>query len=53
MFPEYPDLITQLKTTDRHFSPLFDLHNDLDDNSYRGGLHDDRERRRSLYGPGP
>ncbi len=30
MFPEHRELITQLKTTDRHFSNLFDKHNDLD-----------------------
>ena len=30
MFPEYRDLITQLKTTDRHFLNLFDRHNELD-----------------------
>ena len=30
MFPEYRDLITQLKTTDHHFLNLFDKHNDLD-----------------------
>ncbi|ATE59226.1 YdcH family protein [Thauera sinica] len=30
MFPEYRDLITQLKTSDRHFVQLFDKHNDLD-----------------------
>ena len=30
MFPEYRELITQLKTTDRHFQNLFDKHNDLD-----------------------
>ena len=30
MFPEYRDLITQLKTTDRHFLNIFDKHNDLD-----------------------
>ncbi|HEX5805576.1 MAG TPA: YdcH family protein [Macromonas sp.] len=30
MFPEYRELITQLKTTDQHFSRLFDKHNDLD-----------------------
>ncbi len=30
MFPEYRDLITQLKTADRHFLNLFDKHNDLD-----------------------
>ena len=30
MFPEYRELISQLKTTDRHFLTLFDKHNDLD-----------------------
>lgn len=30
MFPEHRDLITQLKTSDRHFSYLFDKHNKLD-----------------------
>jgi uncharacterized protein YdcH (DUF465 family) len=30
MFPEYRDLITGLKTTDLHFTRLFDQHNDLD-----------------------
>jgi uncharacterized protein YdcH (DUF465 family) len=30
MFPEYRDLITQLKTTDHHFSRLFDQHNAMD-----------------------
>lgn len=30
MFPEYRDLITQLKTSDHHFSHLFDKHNALD-----------------------
>ena len=30
MFPEFRDLITQLKTTDRHFLRLFDQHNELD-----------------------
>ncbi|MBP8909771.1 MAG: YdcH family protein [Pseudoxanthomonas sp.] len=30
MFPEYRDLITQLKTTDAHFARLFDKHNALD-----------------------
>ena len=27
MFPEYRDLITQLKTSDRHFLQLFNRHN--------------------------
>lgn len=30
MFPEYRDLISQLKTTDHHFSRLFDQHNAVD-----------------------
>ncbi|MFM7284759.1 MAG: YdcH family protein [Betaproteobacteria bacterium] len=30
MFPEYRDLITKLKTTDHHFTRLFDRHNALD-----------------------
>ena len=30
MFPEYRDLISQLKTKDRHFLHLFDKHNELD-----------------------
>lgn len=30
MFPEYRDLITKLKTSDTHFSRIFDEHNELD-----------------------
>ena len=30
MFPEYRELISKLKMSDRHFSHLFDKHNDLD-----------------------
>ena len=30
MFPEYRDLITQLKINDRHFLNVFNKHNDLD-----------------------
>ena len=30
MFPEYRDLITRLKTSDHHFTRLFDKHNELD-----------------------
>ncbi len=30
MFPEYRDLITQLKHKDLHFTKLFDRHNELD-----------------------
>lgn len=30
MFPEYRELITELKTSDHHFRTLFDRHNALD-----------------------
>jgi len=30
MFPEFRDLISQLKTTDRHFLNTFEKHNELD-----------------------
>ncbi|ENO83033.1 YdcH family protein [Thauera mechernichensis] len=30
MFPEYRELITRLKNTDRHFTQLFERHNELD-----------------------
>ena len=30
MFPEYRELITRLKTSDHHFSRLFEQHNGLD-----------------------
>ena len=30
MFPEYRELISQLKHQDRHFQQLFDRHNALD-----------------------
>lgn len=30
MFPEYRDLISQLKTEDAHFAKLFEKHNELD-----------------------
>jgi uncharacterized protein YdcH (DUF465 family) len=30
MFPEYRDLISELKTSDRYFQALFDKHNTLD-----------------------
>jgi len=35
MFPEYRDLITQLKTSDHHFTRLFDKHNELDERIQR------------------
>ena len=31
MFPEYRDLITELKTSNMHFKKAFDKHNDLHD----------------------
>ena len=31
MFPEYRDLISELKQSDAHFARLFDEHNALDD----------------------
>ena len=31
MFPEYRDLISELKQSNAHFSRLFDEHNELDD----------------------
>ena len=49
MFPEFRDLITQLKTKDRHFLRLFDLHNELDqkiknmESSISPGTHDEIE----------
>ena len=30
MFPEYRELITQLKHSDLHFTRLFDKHNEID-----------------------
>ena len=39
MFPEYRELITKLKTSDRHFSHLFDKHNNLDLNIQRMEAH--------------
>lgn len=30
MFPEYREQIAQLRASDRHFTRLFDKHNDLD-----------------------
>lgn len=30
MFPEFRDLITELKQSDAHFTRLFDKHNELD-----------------------
>lgn len=30
MFPEFRDLITELKQSNAHFSRLFDKHNELD-----------------------
>lgn len=30
MFPEFRDLISQLKSSDHHFTRLFDKHNEID-----------------------
>ena len=49
MFPEYRDLITQLKTSDHHFVRLFDKHNALDhkikamESHTEPGTHEDIE----------
>jgi len=49
MFPEYRDLITELKTSDHHFMRLFDKHNELDhqisklENRVPPGTHDEIE----------
>ena len=49
MFPEYRDLITQLKTSDHHFTRLFDKHNVLDqkiknmESRIEPGSHEDIE----------
>ncbi len=42
MFPEYRDLITKLKTSDRHFSHLFDKHNHLDQKIQRMEDHNEQ-----------
>jgi uncharacterized protein YdcH (DUF465 family) len=39
MFPEYRELISRLKTSDRHFAHLFDKHNDLDQKIQRMEAH--------------
>lgn len=50
MFPEYRELISQLKTQDRHFQHLFDQHNDLDqkirnmENHIQPGTHEEIEQ---------
>ena len=50
MFPEYRDLITQLKTTDHHFTRLFDKHNAVDqkikniESRIETGTHDEIEK---------
>jgi uncharacterized protein YdcH (DUF465 family) len=49
MFPEYRDLITELKTSDRHFLSLFNKHNELDqkikniETHVEAGTHDEIE----------
>ena len=39
MFPEYRELMTKLKSSDRHFSHLFDKHNKLDQQIQRMEAH--------------
>ena len=41
MFPEYRELISQLKTTDAHFTRLFDKHNALDHKIKRMESHEE------------
>lgn len=49
MFPEFRDLIHQLKTSDHHFVHLFDKHNALDqkiknmENHIEPGTHEEIE----------
>ena len=43
MFPEYRELITKLKTSDRHFLHLFDKHNNLDQKIQRMEAHTERK----------
>lgn len=53
MFPEYRELITELKQTDAHFLKLFDQHNNLDEeirnmekDPVAGHRHDDIENKK-------
>ncbi len=53
MFPEYRDLITELKQHDAHFQRLFDEHNALDEeiinmehDPVAGHRHDDIENKK-------
>ena len=39
MFPEYRELISQLKISDRHFAHLFEKHNKLDQKIQRMEAH--------------
>ena len=49
MFPEYRDLISQLKTADHHFNRLFEQHNTVDqkiknmESRIEAGTHEDIE----------
>lgn len=49
MFPEYRELISQLKSSDHHFGRLFDQHNALDqkvknmESHIEAGTHEDIE----------
>jgi uncharacterized protein YdcH (DUF465 family) len=50
MFPEYRELITKLKSTDLHFTRLFDKHNELDqhvknmESHIEAGTHEEIEK---------
>lgn len=46
MFPEYRDLISQLKTSDLHFRHLFDQHNALDQQIRKLEAHADHTHAR-------
>ena len=48
MFPEYRDLITQLKTSDRHFLQLFNRHNELDQQIKNVEMHIEHRRHEEI-----
>ena len=56
MFPEYRELITRLKTTDHHFTRLFDKHNELDqkiknmESHIESGTHEEIETLKKKHG---
>lgn len=48
MFPEYRELISKLKTSDRHFSHLFDKHNNLDQKIQKMETHSEPSTHREI-----